>query len=377
MAVRRLFGLAAAIAVFSLVLSSRFNSIRFGAAYADEPRIRIGAILPLSGDAASWGEAIKNGIELARSSLPPELARRIDIFYEDDQRNANLSVTAFQKLTRVSKVIGVIGVTAQPGMAVAPLAEQARIPYISIAVPKKISDGKKYVVMYYALAERMGEVMAEEAVRRSYKRIARVSSIHDGRFAMKQEFDRAAAGRVQVVLDEEYPVGDKDFRPFLNKVRAEPGIDAIYVNLVLGQAGLAAKQARELGISLPLFESEMFEDEAEVELSQGALNGQWFVNEADPPQSFLDAYTKRFPKAKIFNAANGYDAFLLIANAAARSLSPDEINRFIHHPGDLQGSMGSYRITADNRFDLPVAIKEVQPSGFKTLSVFAPPAEKP
>lgn len=331
--------------------------------------IKIGAILPLTGDAASWGEAIQNGIELAWAKLPEDRRAEVEVLYEDDQRNPRLAVAAFRKLVELDHVVAVIGVTAQPGMAIAPLAEQYRVPFISIAVPKQISAGKKFTVMLYAKAERMAEAMATEAVGRGYRNIARVSSIHDGRFAMREAFDAAAAGRIKASIDEEYSIEIKDFRPFLSKIKRRKDIDAIYLNLVLGQAGLAAKQARELGLPQPLFESEMFEDQSEVDLSQGALVGQWFVNQADAPDTFAREYFTRFPKSKIFNASNGYDAFMLIVSAASDTSDPVMINSHIHDPKGYEGVMGRYTLGTDNRFDMPVAVKEVLPHGFRTLRV--------
>lgn len=329
--------------------------------------ITIGAILPLTGDAASWGEAVRNGIELARSKLAPELKARIRVVYEDDQRKPALAVAAFQKLLKVDGVSAIIGITAQPGLAIAPLAEQHRIPFISIAVPKQISAGRKYTVLFYATAERMAAALVEESNRRSYRRIARISSIHDGRFAMRTEFDKAAGGNFEIVLDEEYPIESRDFRPFLTKLKNLQSVDAIYVNLVLGQAGIFARQARELGIALPLFESEMFEDESEVRLSNGALIGQWFVNQASPSQEFEQEYFKRFPGSKIFNALNGHDALLLLGKAIEANANREAINTFLHRPEGFSGVLGRYRLDDSNRFDLPVAVKEVKERGFLTL----------
>lgn len=330
-----------------------------------EPQYRIGAILPLTGDAASWGEAIRNGVELALEELPPEKRRQVEVFYEDDQRNPRLSVLAFQKLLSVNHVSAVIGCTAQPGMAVAPLAEKAQIPFLSIAVPKRITEGKTFSYLFYSTTERMAHALVDEATRRNYRKIVRISSIHDGRLAMKQEFDRFNRDQIEVVLDEEYPIENKDFKPFLNKLKAQGDVDAIYGNLVLGQVGLLAKQARELNISLPIFESEMFEDESEVKLSQGALIGQWFVNERDPSAEFLKTYTERFPGAKIFNASNGYDAINVLLEAPTGDAKA--IARSLAERKSYRGLNGEYRLLADRRFDIPVSIKVVKEKGFETI----------
>ena len=341
-----------------------------------EPPIRIGVILPLTGDAASWGEAVRNGVELAREKLPVAIRDRIELVYEDDQRNPRLSVLAFQKLVQLNHISALIGITAQPGMAVAPLAEREKIPFISISLPKRITQDRQYSVLLYPTTERMGQALADEAKSRGYKRIARISSIHDGRMSIREAFDAAHKGAIEIALDEDYPIESRDFKEFLIKLKSLPKIDAIYANLVLGQVGLFAKQARELNIQLPLFESEMFEDDSEVALSQGALVGQWFVNQVDAPREFLQEYQQRFPGARVFNASNGFDALnLLLASRSPEELSTERaretLNQAIHPRQVFHGVLGKYPLGADNRFDIPVAVKEVLPRGYKTLRTFS------
>jgi len=74
-----------------------------------------------------------------------------------------------------------------------------------------------------------------------------------------------------------YTVESRDFRPFINKLKTKKDLDAIFVELFFGQPGLFAKQAKELGVKLPLFNVETFEDINELKLSEGALVGHWYT----------------------------------------------------------------------------------------------------
>ena len=73
-------------------------------AVGEQPKIKIGALLPLSGDAAAYGENVKQGIELALKGT------NFEVIYEDGKCEGPDAVTAIQKLINLDGVVGVIGV---------------------------------------------------------------------------------------------------------------------------------------------------------------------------------------------------------------------------------------------------------------------------
>jgi len=74
---------------------------------AQEPSsvIKIGAILPMTGDASAAGEAVKNGMTLALEKLPEATRKRIKLIIEDDALLPARTVTAFNKLVNSDKSI--------------------------------------------------------------------------------------------------------------------------------------------------------------------------------------------------------------------------------------------------------------------------------
>ena len=177
---------------------------------------------------------------------------------------------------------------------------------------------------------------------------------------IKGAFDRQNDGQVKIEFDEEHNPDVRDFKPFLAKLRGRTDLDAVLVLLMVnGQCGLFAKQAREMGLKIPLFNIEGFEDAHEQALAQGALTGHWYVTNADPSGEFLAAYRRRYPQDSIFAAGNGHDAMLLLAAAAGKNLKSEALNRFLHEVRDFKGVLGTFSATEDNRFTLPAAVKEV------------------
>jgi branched-chain amino acid transport system substrate-binding protein len=333
------------------------------------PALRVGAILPLSGPAANVGYAIRGGIEIALEHLAPDVRSRFQVSWEDDGNVPRNSIAAFRKFA-ASRVDVMISATAQPSMVLAPLSDQEEIPLIAIAVPAKIVSGRKWTVLFFSTPERMAKLMLDEAERRGYRRVARINSIHDGREAQAREFDNARRGRgLEVVLDEEYPLHERDFRTYVSKLRLERNVDAVYANLFLGQIGLFARQLREAAVTMPIFTSDTFiEDLGEQQAANGALRNQWYVSEDEPQPWFAKEYKKRFPNQTAFCSANGHDVIVLLAQALQQGFSSRKaLNSFLHNAKNLRGVLGTFSSTGDSRFDLPVAVKMVTADGVVVL----------
>lgn len=325
------------------------------AASAEKP-LKVGAIMALSGDAASIGEAVKNGMMLAYDELPPDKRERIDLQFEDDGLAAKNAVSAFTKLTSSNGVDVILNFSSGTAHAIAPLAESKKIPFVAIASDGRIVQGRKYSVLFWVTPDEEAKVTVPEALRRGYKRVARILTTQEGVIAARDAFDRFNSGRIAVVLDEEYPPDIKDFRPFIAKLRSRKDIDAVFPILLPGQCGTFAKQLRQAGITLPMFSIEMFGDSNEVKAAAGALDGAWYTNAADPSAEFLARYKKKYPNASTFGAANGHDFVLLLAAALDRDASREGINHFLHNVKDFSGALGTYSSSGDNRFTLPAAV---------------------
>ncbi|MCB0358500.1 MAG: ABC transporter substrate-binding protein [Bdellovibrionales bacterium] len=332
----------------------------------------IGAILALSGDGMEVGAACRNGIEMALDELPPELRSKLRVVYEDDQMQPMNTVSAFRKLQATGELDAAIGFASNTSKAIAPLAESARIPLIAIASDPEIAAGRSYAFNLWVTPAEESRVLLEEMKRRGIRRIARVVSIQNGILAMRDAFDRLNEKKdVDVVLDEEFSLEDRDFRSFLLRVRNTKGLDAIHTNLYFGQIGIFARQARELGITLPLVNIETFEDSNEVKTSRGALVGQWYVQADDPAGEFFSRYRQRFPQASSYSAGNCHDAVKLVASALEKGVDRGKINDYLRSVSNFSGAMGVYSATGDNRFSLPATVKVVTKDGFEKLTVAA------
>ncbi len=329
--------------------------------------VNVGIILPLSGDAALVGQGVKNGIELGYKSLAPEVRERIKLHYEDDGLQSKNSISAFNNLKATKGIDFLINVSSGTGKALAPVAEQNKVTFLSVASDKTISENRKYVFNFWVTPEDEIRLALKEAQKRGYKKIAAVYSVQDGALALKQALTQLNNGQLEIVEDAEFDPAIRDFRPFLTKLRRVKDLDAIMVTLLPGQCGLFAKQVRQMGIKQDLFGIEFFEDANEVKASEGALLNQWYIQGDDPGGSFVSDYTKTYSSQSMWAASNGHDAMLLLAAALKEGYTPDKFPQFLSSVKDFRGALGTYSASGDNRFTLPATVKIVTKTGFEKL----------
>ncbi|MCI5065658.1 ABC transporter substrate-binding protein, partial [bacterium] len=336
---------------------------------ADVPsdKLQVGVILPLSGESASVGEAIRNGMLLSYDHLPAEVRSKLELVFEDDGLKPKSTIAAYRKLAASGDLDVVVTASSGTSNALAPLTENDKRPLIAIATDPKVVAGRSYAVNFWVTPEEQARVGVQEALKRGYRRIARISTIQDAMLSLKNHFDEEVGDRIKVVLDEEYPAEIKDFRPYITKLKGQQDLDALVVGLMPGQLGVFARQVRQLGVTLPIFGFESLEDSNEVAASNGALVDQWYVNTDDPDRSFIEKFKHRYPNSSLYGASNGHDIVLLLASTIKQELDAEGINTFLHTVQGFSGALGEYSATKDNRFTLPAAVKIVTRDGFRKL----------
>jgi branched-chain amino acid transport system substrate-binding protein len=349
-------------------LLTLFSSPAFAADRSDDV-VNVGAILPLSGEAASWGQAVQNGMTLALESLDPAARAKLKIVYEDDSLSPRNSLSALNKLLASGPVDAIINMSSGTGMALAPVTEEHKLPLLAVGASNgAVSRGRKYAFNFWVAPETEVRMMLPEMARRGYKRISWIGTIQDGVLAVKSVIKSETQGKTEIVLDEDFPPQTKDFRTYLAKLRLkENQTDAAMVLLLPGQLGVFARQYRDAGIRLPLFGFESMEDLNEIKAADGALTGAWFVSAADVDESFLAAYKKRFPEASSYLAGNGYDAVRLLAAAANQGTGREDIRNFFSSVKDFHGTLGTYSATGDQWFSLPASVKVITANGIESV----------
>ncbi|MBC7365433.1 MAG: ABC transporter substrate-binding protein [Undibacterium sp.] len=305
-------------------------------ARAAEP-IKIGEYASLTGKEAGFGQTSHHGVVLALEEINAAggvLGRPLELAYEDNQTKSGESATAVKKLLSRDKVVALIGeVSSGRSLEAAPIAQAAKIPMIAPAATNpKVTQTGNYIFRVCFIDPFQGTVMAKFAKQDlKAKRVAVLSSVSNAYSLGLAKFFKETfvpAGGV-IATEKNFSEGDKDFRAQLTAVKAA-NVDAIFVPSYYTEAALIARQARDLGITVPIFGGDGWEDEQLLSIGGDALNGCYYsthfsAENTDPVVAkFVVKYKARWnnevPGA--FSAL-GYDAVYVLADAIKRAGTTD------------------------------------------------------
>src|SRR6187402_2557156 len=99
----------------------------------DSKEVKIGVMLPLTGEGATWGNNAKNAIQLAIDEIDRRPTRfKYKFIFEDSRTDAKTAVTSFTKLTQVDKVkYSIVDMISSNVLAIAPIANKDKVIILS------------------------------------------------------------------------------------------------------------------------------------------------------------------------------------------------------------------------------------------------------
>lgn len=330
-----------------------------------EPQlIKIGVILPLTGDFSSHGEDAKKGIDLAVEEINSKggiRGKKISVIYEDDQMDPSIGVSAFQKLTAVDNVQVVLGgIGSSVALAIAPIAQKKKVVLISpTASNPKLTYAGEYIFRIWPSDIYEGEVMAEFIFNRlNIKKVAVLYVNNDFGQGLKDIFEKKFKELGGEILSiETYEQGSTDFRGQLSKIR-NVNPDGIYLPGYYQEIAKIAIQIREMGIKAKLFSTSPIENPEIIKLAGKAAEGIIYTRPAFDPKNPSEKYKKFFLLFKKkygvepgIAAAYSYDAMHIIFSSIERGGEKgSEIQRAMAVIRDFEGVTG--KISFDKNGDV-------------------------
>ncbi len=293
-----------------------------------EAEIKVGEYGSLTGGTATFGASSKNGIELFVDNLNAQGGiggMKVHVLVEDDQSKPEEAATAVNKLIAQDGVVAVLGeVASSRSLAAAPICQNAGVPMISPSStnPKvtEIGDGIFRVCYIDPFQGMVIAKFAKNTLHFSKGAIFRDNK-NDYSVGLANYFTESYRGMGgTIVSDEAYSEGDQDFKAQLTVIKSKKP-EFIFVPGYYTEVGLIARQARELGITVPMLGGDGWVSDRLLEIAQDALNGSYFVNhywEKDPNptvQTFVQNYVKRYNSTPDGLAALAYDAAGVLTNA--------------------------------------------------------------
>lgn len=324
--------LSAARSLLSTVLALAATAF---AAQADGP-IKIGEFASLTGKEATYGQAAHKGVLLAieeTNAAGGVLGRKLELITEDNQSKSGESATVVKKLISRDKVTVIIGdITSGRTLEAAPIAQAAKIPLVSPgATNVTVTTKGDYVFRVCFIDDFQGTIMAKFA-RDTLKlrRAAILSSASSAQSVGLAKFFRAgfATGGATIAAAQKYNEGDKDFRAQLTAIKAS-GADGVFVPGYYAEAALICRQARDLGLTAPLFGIDGWESPELIKLAGAAVEGcyfsthYWPENRSTRVTDFNRRFQQRWGAASDGLSALGYDAAMLAIDGIRRAGSTE------------------------------------------------------
>ena len=323
----------------------------------------VGVNAELTGNVANYGKSMKSGFELAVEEVNKAggiNGKKIRVVEADNKSEPSESGNAATKIVTKDKVVAVIG-PATSGCVAAeePILSSNKVPLIApcatapgITVDKS-GKVKPFVFRACFIDPYQGEIMAKFAS--EDLKVKKVAILHDsssdyskGLTAVFTEKFKAAGGTI--TADEAYLAKDIDFKAALTKLKAT-NPDAIYIPGYYEEVAKIIKQAREIGLNVPLLGCAGWDSPKLVEIAgKEATNKCYFSNaytaeDKDPGvQKFISAYKAKFNKVPDVFAMEGYNAGLVLFNALKTANSADgtKIAEALAKTKDLQVANGKF-----------------------------------
>ncbi len=222
-------------------------------AMAEEDTIKIGGIAPLTGSAAEYGNAVKQGADLYIDELNAAggiNGKKVEIAWEDDAGNDQQAQSIYYK--HLEDCVAILGdVLTQQCRVVASLAVEDGIPMVTAsATAFDVTEGKPNVFRSCFIDDFQGIVMANYAADQGYTKVAILYGADDAySTGLVTNFEEQAAKRgVEIVAKEAAGFHDVDFKAQLTNIKnAAP--DAVFLPFYYSEAALILAQAKELGFT--------------------------------------------------------------------------------------------------------------------------------
>lgn len=323
--------------------------------------ILIGNLQDLSGPTSVWGKAISNGIEMSIAKVNEAggiNGKKLKLISYDTKNDVQEAINAYNRLASSDKVAAVVGPPiSNIGIALAPIAEQKKIPIIGSFLDERATtnnDGNPYTYMFLMQpsAGQQAQIMAGYAMEKmNYKNFA---VFYNQANAYSVSLSKPFMGYVkkkggQILVEETYKAGDKDFKTQLAKIK-DANVDAIYVPNYIQELTLIVQQAKALGMDKPIIAG-LDAAAPFATLAGDAANNIIFPNNFafDEPQlkEVYDAYKAKFGEEPLNKVFIGYDSVTLIAEAikAAQSSESEKITAALSNLKDIKGTTGNISIS--------------------------------
>jgi branched-chain amino acid transport system substrate-binding protein len=322
--------------------------------------IKIGSVLSATGPASFLGAPEDKTLHMYVDKINADgglLGKKLQLVVYDDGGDPNKARTFATRLVEEDKVTVMVGgTTTGTTLAMIPIFEDAQIPFISLAGAVEIVDPVRKYVFKTPHTDRMAcEKIFEDLKSRGLTKIGMISGTDAFGKSMHEQCLKVVGNYgITILAGESYGAQDSDMTPQLTNIKNKAGVQAV-VNPGFGQGpAIVTRNYKQLGITLPLYESHGVASKGYIDLAGPAAEGVRLPAAAllvaeqlpdnDSQKPVVVAYKKSYEAATGQQVStfggHAYDGLFILVDAIKRAGSADS-NRIRDEIEKTSGFVGT------------------------------------
>lgn len=343
---------------------------------SNKQEIKIGAILPLTGESSFWGKNIQNGANLAAEEINDKggiLDKKIKIIYEDTKGNPRQATSAINKLINVDGVKFIIGdVISTNILAVAPIVERNKVLLIGFGESAEITNAGDYIFRNWNSAASDAKITGEFASKNSNNFILLGRNDAFGRSAKSLFKEQLVSNDIVILRDINFETNDNDFRSIISSIKQED-YNGIYFAGFHSEAIDFIRQYIELnGKIVDIYGVSSWEEKTLIDFVVENYPGNVYYGYPKPPdpnlesvKHFLKLFQDKYNREPEILADNGYDAVMMFKSAieSMNSIEVNDVKKGLYELQNFHGATGIFSIDKNGDVNKPFGLKIINSEG--------------
>ena len=320
----------------------------------DKPVIKVGVILPLTGNLASMGQAAKGAVEVAAEKIKREDTKySYEFIFEDNQWSPAKTAVILSKFISVDKIDALLDGGSAVGKVTSPKTEERQIIHLNVwASDKRAAEGK-YNFVNHTQPEYEASRLTKVIKDKGYANVIIVSVNDEGCLvvskALQKELDSAGVKNRMETIN----LGTRDFKIMIEKMQKEN--PDLYVEIMWEpELNIFLKQMGELGYKTDIttIEAIPFDNLYQFE-------GRWYVDAAEGKGPVMNEIRAHNKSDTVYGVSNMYDNVMLLVGAFEKAESKDKAVDELIKVKEYEGVTGRLAQDDEGVFQSQAVVKKV------------------
>ncbi len=342
--------------------------------------VKIGAIFAVTGPASFLGAPEAKTAEMLVDKINAEGGvdgYKLELIVKDSGASPEKAVSFAKQLIEEEQVLAIIGPsTSGETMQIKNLCEENKMILLSCAAAEAIVNPVAKYVFKTPQKDSQAVIWIYNTMKEmGINKIAVLSSNAGfGNAGNKQLQDLAKDHGIEILVNETYDKAATDLTDILTKVKANKDVQAIVNWSIVPAQSIILKNAKQLGLDIPIFQSHGFGNIKYVEQAGPAAEGVLFpagrllvvdeLPEDNPQKEVLATYKKdyesKYKEDVSTFGGHAYDALMIVAEGLRKAGEPDrdKVRDAIEHLKYV-GTAGVFHFTPEDHTGLDLSAFEM------------------